>query len=100
MPIYSWRCPDGHLTQQFLPVAQHTAWTAWAECNRNWAAQIIHAPLSLNIQQECRYDSPMTGEPITTWAQRANDLAKHRCQPYEPGMRQDRERNIKENDAA
>ncbi|MCK9622139.1 MAG: hypothetical protein M0R47_16585 [Methylobacter sp.] len=45
------------------------------------------------------YESPVSGEIITTQRQRANDLAAHDCIEYEPGMKQDTDRRVIEDDA-
>lgn len=51
------------------------------------------------MQPECRYDSPITGEPITSWAKRTEDLAKHNCEPYDPARKQDYLKRMADNDA-
>lgn len=53
------------------------------------AQQIIDAPLYVSAQREVRYDSPITGEPITSRAAWKEDLRKHHCVEYDPGMVQD-----------
>lgn len=72
------------------------------ECPRcgRFASQIITAPLLVAAQAECRYDSPVTGEPITTWQQRRNDLARTGSMPYDPEMRTDQQQKAKAAEAA
>ena len=51
-------------------------------------------------QPECRYESPIDGTPITSWAQRREDLARHNCEPYDPGRKEDYLRRQKESQGA
>ena len=44
------------------------------------------------VQRDCRYDSPIDGRAITSWAQRREDLARNNCQEYDPEMKKDAER--------
>lgn len=57
------------------------------------------------IPQHMRYDfegyeSPTSGAHITNMRQRANDMAASGCIEYEPGMRQDADRRVIEEDKA
>lgn len=65
-----------------------------------FASQVITAPILVAAQPECRYDSPVTGEPITTWAQRRNDLARTGSIPYDPEMKTDQRNRAKAEEAA
>jgi len=47
------------------------------------------------IQPECHYESPIDGRPITSWAQRKEDLARSNCAPYDPQQRIDYDRRVK-----
>lgn len=99
MPLYSYSCSNGHVTELFLPLALHEAMIECPDCHA-FASQIITAPILVSAQAECRYDSPVTGEPITTWAQRRNDLAKTGSIPYDPEMRTDQQQKAKAEEAA
>ena len=96
MPIYEYLCPCGSLIVRFKTVANHSAMEV-CECGR-LAEQVIGAPSTLKVAEDVCYDSPIDGTPITSWAARANDLARHGCRPYDPGMRQDHERRLAENE--
>jgi hypothetical protein len=61
---------------------------------------MITAPLMVMAQTECRYDSPIDGTVITTWAQRRDDLDRNHCMPYDPEMKRDGETRLKDSDAA
>lgn len=94
MPLYTYHCENDHTHVRVLSVRDHCAVMPCPVCALN-ASQIIGAP-TLVIQPECRYDSPIDGAPITTWAQRTEDLARHQCQPYDPGLKEDYQRRIVE----
>lgn len=57
---------------------------------------MITAPLLVKVAADVRYDSPVTGEPITSWAQRNDDLKRHDCIPYDPEMKKDAARRQQE----
>jgi hypothetical protein len=64
------------------------------------ANQVITAPLIVKVAQDVCYDSPITGEPITSWDRHREDLKRHDCVPYDPEMKTDQERRFKEKDEA
>lgn len=99
MPLYSYACANQHVTEIFLPLSMHEAMIECPDCHA-FASQIITAPLMVKAQPECRYDSPVTGEHITTWQQRRNDLARTGSIPYDPEMKTDLQRRLKDEEAA
>lgn len=99
MPFYEYLCAKGHQFGKFSSLAEHRRWMPCETCGV-LAEQIICAPILVVTQPECRYDSPVTGEPITSWAQRQNDLAKHNCQPYDPEMKTDYMNRMQEGERA
>lgn len=99
MPLYSYACANQHVTEIFLPLSMHEAMIECPDCHA-FASQIITAPLMVKAQPECRYDSPVTGEAITTWQQRRNDLARTGSIPYDPEMKTDLQRRLKDEEAA
>lgn len=50
------------------------------------------------IPQDCYYESPIDGRPITNRKQRLEDMARSGCVEYDPGIRQDIDRNLKESE--
>ncbi len=64
------------------------------------AEQIITAPLLVKVACDVRYDSPINGRPITSHAQRIEDMKRHDCIEYDPGMKQDAQRRMDESDAS
>lgn len=96
--LYEYRCEQGHVFQRVLHVRDHTP-LAVCDCGL-MGVQVIAAPLLVTAQPECRYDSPIDGTPITTWAQRDWDLKRSGCRPYDEGMKQDYERQQVESERA
>lgn len=98
MPTYVYRCDHGHTFEWFWPLSRHTS-TQMCVCGA-MAHQVITAPLMVTAQPECRYDSPIDGAVIDSWAKRRNDLAKHNCQEYDPEMKTDALNRAKEKERA
>jgi len=90
MPLYTWTCLWNHQFERFVRLEKFHD-KQFCECGQP-ASRLITAPLMVTAQQECCYDSPIDGTPITSWRARRNDLAKHNCVPYDPAMKQDSER--------
>lgn len=97
MPEYLYQCPNMHKMTRFFSMKNHLSYLDCDVCGL-LSGQIITAPLLVKAQPECRYDSPIDGTPITSWAARRNDLAKHGCQEYDPGMKSDYHQRIKDAD--
>lgn len=99
MPYYTAQCVACGDTQDYFRQIDARADTPRCACGAP-TTQIIDRPPMGFVQRECRYDSPVDGRPITTWAQRKDDLARHGCQEYDPEMKKDAERRRREADAA
>jgi len=56
------------------------------------------APMIFVSQDVC-YDSPIDGRPITSRAARLDDMARSGCIEYDPEMRKDADRRVKEQEA-
>lgn len=98
MPLYEMKCRAGHVYDQHILLCDLDVEQV-CTCGAI-AVRQISAPLHVFGQQECRYESPRTGQPITSWAERRNDLAKHGDIPYDPGMLEDNTRRLKESETA
>lgn len=92
MPTYEYSCPAGHQFERVLPVADYRT-PQTCDCGKQ-GRRIISLPALTFAQPEARYDSPIDGKPITTWKKRRDDLARHGCREYDPGMRQDNDRRL------
>jgi len=96
MPIYEYQCPCGTQFERVLPVARYDE-AQVCECGKVAQKVILHAPRGY-VQADICYDSPIDGRPITTKQARDEDLARSNCVPYDPGIRQDYERRIRDNE--
>ena len=72
------------------------------ECGED-AQQIITVPTiiipsHMSATGVSAYESPVSGKLITTQRQRANDLAASNCIEYDPGMKQDADRRVIEDE--
>lgn len=84
-PIYEYACLGGHDFERYLPVAQYQD-AQYCECGE-LGVRRISLPM-IFVKPDICYDSPITGEPITSMAKRLDDLAKHNCEPYDPDIKQ------------
>lgn len=97
--MYVYKCANQHQFERFYTVKEHDSAVSCEECNLV-AQQVIQAPAMVKCAQDLCYDSPIDGRPITTHAARQEDLKRNRCVPYDPGMKQDAQRRVQEQDAA
>lgn len=96
--IYAYECDScGSEFERVLPVSDHAKPQA-CECGKT-ARKVICAP-ALMIPQDIHYTSPIDGRPITSMKARMEDLARSNCEPYDPGMRQDNDRRVRESETA
>jgi hypothetical protein len=98
VPLYEYLCWQGHLTLRFNSVANHSPIECCETCG-DMAQQIIGAPSAVKVAQDVCYDSPIDGKPVTSWAQREEDLKRNGCVPYDPGMKDDHLRRLEEQEA-
>jgi putative FmdB family regulatory protein len=85
--IYDYACTAGHEFERVLPLSRYDE-PQLCECGASARKIITKAPYGA-VQRECVYDSPVDGRPITSWAQRRDDLARNGCQEYDPEMKKD-----------
>lgn len=104
MPRYGYKCPDCHTSFDVIRrVTEHQS-KEQCQCGAI-ASQVITAPIvvipaHMRFDAPSGYESPGTGKIITNNRQRINDLAESGCIEYEPGMRQDVDRRVVEDDKA
>lgn len=98
MPTYQYECESGHVFEKVLPVSQCVD-IQQCDCGQSGSRVYLTAPRGF-VKRECNYDSPIDGRPITSWAQRREDLARNGCEEYDPCMKQDTDRRLKESEAA
>lgn len=87
MPIYEYKCKCGTLFERHLPVDKYQE-PQTCECG-NVAEKQISRILMARVMPDISYESPITGQPITSYAQRREDMARADCVEYDPGMRTD-----------
>lgn len=87
MPIYEWICPKGHEFELTMSVAQYSS-RETCKCGAE-ARRVISLPRLVTASADVAYDSPIDGRPITSRAQRLDDLARHGCREYDPEMKKD-----------
>lgn len=97
MPVYEYLCCNGHVTTEFRSVAERRRPTC-CRCGERAARAIVTPP------RVCRdlagYESPASGKWVEGRRQRAEDLARTGCRPYEAGEREEAEKRRAARDAA
>ena len=96
MPTYEYSCGCGAMFDRVLRVKDYDQ-PQTCECGAI-ARKRISRPMVFVSQDIC-YDSPIDGRPITSKQARLDDLARSGCIPYEPGMKQDYQRRIAQDEA-
>lgn len=96
MPQYLYHCRGNHTFIRFSTISEHSP-IALCECGQQ-ATQIITAPTLVKVAADVCYDSPIDGRPITSHQARLEDMKRHDCVEYDPEMKKDYERRIKESD--
>jgi putative FmdB family regulatory protein len=97
MPTYIYKCDSCGTFEKVSSMKEHKNY-AFCKCNR-MAFQVITKPM-LIIPKEISYLSPVDGTPITNKKERSEDLARNGCVEYDPCMKQDADRRIRESDKA
>ena len=97
MPTYEFNCRRGHHFERILKVSDYRVEQV-CECGAD-SRRIISIPRLVTAQPNVHYDSPIDGRPITSMAQRRDDLARSGCREYDPEMRKDADRFAKESEA-
>jgi len=86
MPIYEYRCGEGHVFERILPVEQYLS-TQHCQCGEVGQKVILHAPRVFGDYEG--YESPSTGRWIEGRRAREADLRMSGCRPYELGEREE-----------
>lgn len=97
MPNYHFTCAQKHYFDRVVPLSQFEA-TQHCECG-SVAVRVICAPLLVTASEDIGYASPIDGRVITSHAARREDLRRNNCIPYDPEVKTDYARRIKESDA-
>ena len=98
MPLHDWKCLDGHAFERFI---ERDALDAPQHCDCGSLAERVFLKFPMSwVSPDICYDSPIDGRAITSMAQRRDDLARSDCVPYDPEMKKDHLRKLKEQDEA
>jgi hypothetical protein len=92
MPIHSFRCPTGHVFDAYQSVDKLDSTMACDQCKAMADKVFLKAPAAF-VRQDVHYESPVDGRPIQSWQQHQEELARTDSVVYEPGIKQDQERN-------
>lgn len=93
MPTYTYRCDCGRSEDHYRKVDDRNV---MPECHGPMR-RVISAPMVF-VKPECHYQSPIDGRPITSRQARADDMARANCIEYDPEMRTDYQRRIKDSE--
>lgn len=95
MPTYTYQCDQQHVTTEIASMRCYRPVVPCGTCGQS-SERIFTPPLLVKVAQDVHYTSPITGEPIRSYAARAEDMARHGAVEYDPGMTQDVERRREE----
>jgi hypothetical protein len=96
MPTYEYACDCGRTQDAYRKVEQRNDSPV---CCGKRMTRLISRVMGF-VQGDICYDSPIDGRPITSLQARREDLARSGCRPYDPEMKTDYQRRIKESEAA
>lgn len=91
MPAYLYRCANQHQTTKLYRVRDYVEAVDCEQCDLV-AQRVFTPPIMVKVAADVCYDSPVTGEHITSHAARNEDLKRHNCVPYDPEMKKDAHR--------
>ena len=96
MPLYDFRCANGHKFERHVPLAKFEE-QQLCDCHAP-ANRIISAPMFSVDQTD--YSCPITGKHIGSKRQHEENLKLHNCRVLETGEKESNERRRQEADAA
>lgn len=91
MPLYDFKCEDGHLFDEFLKLDEYDN-PMTCQCGKSAKRQITATMINFDIPNWDRYISPSTGKLITSYKERRQDMKESDCIDYDPGMKANAER--------
>lgn len=92
MPLHDFRCPEGHVFDKLQPSDRIRYYAKCPECGLDAEMVWLKAPLGF-VQPDYSYTSPVDGRPITNKQEHLEELARNNTIVYEPGIKQDQDRN-------
>jgi len=97
MPLYEFHCDNGHKFDLFLKIKDYNN-PQTCDCGAKATRKITATMISCDIQPWDYYESPVSGKPITSYKARDEDMARHDCVDYDPGMKDVQKNRIKKMD--
>ena len=97
MPLYAFVCEDGHQFDKYVPLA-HFAEQQHCGCGKS-TERLIGAPMLVTATEDVSYTSPIDGRVITSRDGHREDLKRNNCIPYDPEVKTDYARRIKDSEA-
>lgn len=95
MPLHDFECPAGHVFDAVVPAGCDSVLCV---LHQHEAQKVfLRAPAGF-VSADIHYDSPIDGRVINSKHARIEDLRRNECVEYEPGMRQDHERRLRDSD--
>jgi len=95
MPIYEYKCKNGHKFDAFLKVSDYSKEQHCDCCGEIGVKQLSLPMVHVDIPA---YQSPSSGKWITSRTERREDLKRTNCVEYEPSMVQEVEKKRKVED--
>ena len=97
MPTYVLKCSNGHQFDKYLPLKNYND-VQVCDCGAEAKRITVPTMLSPDIANWDRYISPITGNLITSYKQRNQEMKEHDCIDYDPSIRIEADKRIEEQD--
>ena len=92
MPIYVYRCSQGHQFDVFLKISDMDT-PQYCKCGEKAERKIVPTMLNCDMQPWDSYISPASGKLITSYKERKEDMKATGCVDYEPSLKRDSKKN-------
>lgn len=99
MPIYTYVCKEGHQFDRYLKLEDYKN-PQVCDCGSESRKKMMPTMINCDIQSWDYYESPASGKAITSYKQRREDMARHDCVDYDPGMKKAFEKRVEKEDCA
>lgn len=93
MPLHDYVCRQCHEVEERHVAVSDLDKTQLHHCGHGMTRVYLTAPMGF-VRKDVHYTSPVDGRPITSWQGHLEELARTDSVVYEPGIRQDQDRNL------